>query len=228
MKILIIDVNYGDSSTGFIVKKVRDYLEQSGNKAIVCYGRGKRVKEKNVFKFGYDLETIFHAFLTRLTGYTGCFSFFSTIRLKKIIKKNKPDIIQIHELHGYFINVVSILKYIQKCNIPVVWTFHCEFMYTGKCGHALDCENYLDKCGHCPHLKDYPSSLFFDHTKSMLRSKLFAMSNFKLLHIVTPSKWLANRVIETTLNKYPISVIHNGIDSDIFHFYRLSCLDPYS
>lgn len=220
MKVLIIDVNYGDSSTGFIVKKTKEYLEYLGNETIACYGRGKRIKANNVFKFGYDLETIIHAFLTRITGYTGCFSFFSTMRLKRIIKKNKPDVIHIHELHGYFVNIISILKFIQKCSIPVVWTFHCEFMYTGKCGHAVECNNYLKECGHCPHLKDYPSSLFFDHTKRMLNSKLIAMNNFESLHIVTPSKWLSDRVLGTKLNKYHISIIHNGIDSDIFHFYN--------
>jgi len=224
MKVLIIDVNYKNSSTGFIVEKTKEYLEKKGDEAVVCYGRGEAVKDTQVYKFGLDFETIFHAFMTRITGFTGCFSALSTIKLKKIIKQTHPDIIHIHELHGYFVNITSVLKFIQKSNIPVVWTFHCEFMYTGKCGHALECKKYLDKCGGCPHLKEYPSSLFFDRTKTMLKQKKKIMLGFKKLFIVTPSKWLAQRVSDTYLKKFPISVVHNGVDTSVFNY----CGSDYS
>ena len=107
MRILLIDVNYKGSSTGNLVYELKKFIEKSGHEVLVCYGRGKRVQERGVYKFAYDMETYTHALLTRLTGYTGCFSFFSTTRLIEQIKRYKPDVIHIHELHAYFVNDVQ-------------------------------------------------------------------------------------------------------------------------
>ena len=99
MRILFIDVNYGVGSTGKIVKDLKVELEKQGHEVLACYGRGKKVKEKNVIKFGYDLETIFHAFLSRIIGIMGYFSYFSTKKLLKEIDKFNADIVNIHENH---------------------------------------------------------------------------------------------------------------------------------
>ena len=106
MKILLIDVNCKNSSTGKILYDLYTGVNESGNEAAVCYGRGKKIKEHNIFKFGLDVETYIHALLTRITGFTGCFSPFSTIRLIRFIKKFKPDVVHIHELHAYFVNIL--------------------------------------------------------------------------------------------------------------------------
>lgn len=88
MKVLLIDVNCKNSSTGKIVYDLYTGVNISGNEAAVCYGRGNIVKEHNIFKFSIDIETYIHAMLTRLTGYTGCFSPISTHRLLKFIKNS--------------------------------------------------------------------------------------------------------------------------------------------
>jgi len=217
MRILLIDVNCKNSSTGKIVYDLYSSIRENGDEAAVCYGRGEKISEPGIYKFGIDVETYFHALMTRITGYTGCFSPFSTHRLIKYIKKFKPDVVHIHELHAYFVNLSPLLNYLKKNNIKTVMTLHCEFAYTGKCGHSVECEKWKTECGNCPHLKDYPSTLFFDHTKSMFLKKKRLFDSFSNLTIVTPSQWLADRCRQSFLGKYPIKVINNGIDTNIFY-----------
>lgn len=219
MKVLYIDVNYKYSSTGKIVFDLFSQCKVNSIDAFVCYGRGPKVVEKDVFKFGLDWETKLHAFLTRVTGYTGCFSFFSTKRLISYIKKIKPDIIHIHELHAYFVNIKQLLGFLKKENYKVVFTNHCEFLYTGKCGHAKECIKYSLKCGKCPNVRGYPKSLFFDCTKRMLSIKksLFLNWNEKVF-ITCPSNWLNKKMDISFLKLFRREVIPNGIDTSTFKY----------
>lgn len=215
-RVLLIDVNCKGSSTGKIVYDLYCNLRADGRKAAICYGRGVLIEEENIYKFGLDWETRIHAGLSRVTGYNGYFSVLSTKRLIEYIEKFKPDIIHIHELHAYFVNIKPLITYIKQKKIPLIWTFHCEYMYTGKCGHAYECTNYQRECGNCPAVKDYPKSFFFDKTKQMLQMKKELLSGLAFT-IVTPSNWLADRVKTSFLKGKKIEVIHNGIDTDIFH-----------
>lgn len=217
MKVLLIDVNCGNSSTGKIVYDLYSRLNEHGDEAAVCYGRGARIREKNIYKFGLDWETVLHAGLTRLTGYTGCFSFFSTKRLLAFIRRFQPDVVHIHELHAYFVNLKPLLEYLKQHKIKTVLTLHCEFDYTGKCGHSFECENWKTQCHDCPHLREYPSVLWFDRTGKMFRQKKELFSGFENLQITAPSEWLADRIQQSFLKEYPVTVVHNGVDTDIFH-----------
>lgn len=217
MRVLLIDVNCKGSSTGQIVYNLYSHLNSHGDEAAVCYGRGERINERNIFKFGLDWETYLHAFLTRITGYTGCFSFFSTRRLIKFIETFRPDVVHIHELHAYFVNIKQLLEYLAEKKIKVVHTLHCEFSYTGKCGHSVECEKWKTECNNCPHLQDYVSTVLFDHTKHMQKVKREAFANIKDLVIIAPSKWLADRAKESFFRDRLVKVIHNGIDTNVFH-----------
>ena len=216
MKVLLIDVNCKNSSTGNIVYNLYNYINSSDDEAAICYGRGAKIQGKNIFKFGIDAETYLHALLTRITGFTGCFSFFSTRRLIKHIKIFAPDVVHIHELHAYFVNVKTLINFLKTNHIRTVMTLHCEFAYTGKCGHSVECEQWKTECKKCPHLKQYVSTMWFDHTNFMFKQKKKAFSNFYELSIITPSNWLAERVKDSFLKNYPLSVIHNGIDIQYF------------
>ncbi len=220
MKILLIDVNCKYSSTGKIVYDLYNRLNADGHEARIAYGRGDVIDELGIYKFGIDMETKKHALLARLTGKNGCYSPKSTARLIEYIKEFKPDIIHIHELHAYFVNITELLTFLKKEQIPIVWTFHCEYMYTGKCGFAYECENYKSGCGNCPYLRQYVSSLFIDQSAKLLAEKKKAMDGLNIKSIVTPSKWLADKTKETYLYKYDIQVIHNGIDTDGIFYPR--------
>ena len=217
MKVLLIDVNCKNSSTGKIVYDLYQNINTNGNEAAVCYGRGDKINEKGIFKFGIDMETLAHALMTRITGYTGCYSFFSSIRLKNFIKKFKPDIVHIHEMHAYFLNIKPLLSYLRKKEIKTVFTMHCDFMFTGKCGCAYECEKWKDGCGKCPRIKEYPKSLFFDRTAEMYKAKKKLFIGWKDIEIVFPSKWLLNRAEQSFFKENIFHVIHNGIDENIFY-----------
>lgn len=215
-RILLIDVNCKNSSTGKIVYDLYQGIINDGRDAAICYGRGKKIKENQIFKFGIDGETILHAALARITGYNGYFSPLSTMRLIHFIKQYKPDLIHIHELHAYFVNIKTLIEFIKKEKIPLIWTFHCEYMYTGKCGHAYGCTKFEDECGNCPAVKEYPASFYFDKTKQMLRMKKKLLENLDMT-IVTPSQWLADRVKLSFLKDKKVKVIYNGVDTNKFY-----------
>ena len=218
MRILLIDVNCKHSSTGKIVYDLYTALNNDGHMAAICYGRGPKVNEPNIYRFSSPAEVYFHALMTRMTGLTGCYSYFATRELIRFIEKFEPDVVHIHELHAYFVNIAPLINYLKTKNIKTVWTFHCEFMYTGKCGHAYDCERWKAGCGNCPNIKEYPRSLFFDFTKRMFYKKKSLFADFENLIIVTPSKWLADRVKSSFLSGKDIRVINNGINTEeIFH-----------
>ncbi len=219
MRVLLIDVNCKNGSTGKIVYDLYQRLRADGHEAAVCYGRGEVVDGENIYKFGMDAETNVHAGLSRLLGLNGCFSPLSTKKLLRFVEAFDPDVVHIHELHAYFVNIKPLLRYLKKKKIKVIWTFHCEYMYTGKCGHAYECERWKTECGHCPAVRDYPKSLFFDFTKKMFRDKKKLLSDWDF-QIVTPSAWLADRVKQSFLKEKPISVIHNGIDTERIFYLR--------
>lgn len=215
-RVLLIDVNCKFSSTGKIVYNLFKGLKEDGREAAICYGRGDEIHEEGIYKFGSDWETNIHAGLARITGYNGCFSPLSTKRLIAYIEEFQPDVIHIHELHAYFVNIKPLLEYIKKRKIKVVWTFHCEYMYTGKCGYTYDCKKYMSGCDNCPAIKEYPKSILFDKTKQMYLIKKKLLEDMDV-EIITPSKWLADRVKLSFLKDKKIRVIHNGIDINIFH-----------
>ena len=222
MRVILIDVNYKNSSTGKIVHDIARQLIADGHVAKVLYGRGLDLSDRIGEKISFNWENYLHAMMTRLSGLVGFFSYFSTRRLIKRINEFRPDVVHLHELHGYYVNIKTVIDFLKEMKIPVIWTFHCEFMYTGKCGHAYSCEQWKTECIKCPQLRVYPASLFFDFTNFMFNQKKEYMKDFHRLHIVSPSKWLADRVEESFLQKKKISIIHNGIDTRNIFFPRES------
>lgn len=217
MRVLLIDVNCKSSSTGKIVYDLYSYLREQGHEAAICYGRGKLIEEPDIYRFSPQWEVYAHAALTRITGLTGCFSPIATWRLIEFIKKYKPDVIHIHELHAYFVNLKPLINYIKKSGIKTVWTFHCEYMYTGKCGVSIDCERWKVGCGNCPYLDEYVATRWFDFTHKMWKEKKKMFEGWKNLTIITPSQWLANRVNLSFLKGVSVHVVHNGVNTKVFH-----------
>ncbi|MEH0093536.1 glycosyltransferase [Vibrio metschnikovii] len=220
MKVLLIDVNYQHSSTGKIVHDLAHELINSGHQSRVLFGRGDKINNNIATRIASTWEVYFHALMTRLTGLVGVFSYFATKKVISEIKKFQPDVVHLHELHGYYLNYSEIIHFLKESNIPVVWTFHCEFAYTGKCGYAYDCEKWKTECSSCPQIKEYPTSLHFDFTRHMFNKKKNDFSGFRLLTIVTPSSWLAQRVKQSFLSQHDVRVIHNGIDTDTVFYPR--------
>ena len=219
MKIALIDVNYGGSSTGKIVSDIRANLFKWGNQSIACFGRGKTTRgsaDDEAIKICKDYEVYFNIMTCRLTGRVDPFLKCSNDRLVNLLNDFKPDIIHLHDLHGYFINIKNLVEWISEMKIPTVWTFHCDYMFTGRCGFSLECDRWTTGCQKCPNLSRYPRVWFFDHAEDMLIEKQKIFANLQHLEIVAPSKWLAQRIKQSFLSNRNISVIPNGLDVDIF------------
>jgi putative colanic acid biosynthesis glycosyltransferase len=217
MKILHVDVNYNHSSTGRIVYELSRAAKEQGHSVLATYGRGQKVDDLDAFKFGYDFETVIHAVLTRITGLTAYYSPFSTYRLINKIKRYKPDLVHLHDLHGYFLNIGSLVNYLKKTNIKVIWSFYCEFMYTGKCANTKSCERFETECNNCPLLHDYPKSFVMDFTRFMYLQKKRWFNDFdQLKYIVPTAEWMNQKLKRTFLKSFPTYKIINGIDTSIF------------
>ena len=216
MKIMYINATYKQGSHGMMVSHLHQHMKHLGHQSYVCYGRGKKVKEKGVYKIASSIEVKMHALLTRLTGFHGFFSPFSTFKLKRLIKTIKPEIIHIHELHPYYLNMDAVIKYIKKQNIKTYFTFHSEMMFTGKCGVSQGCNKFEETCNHCPLVKEYPKSLVFDQVKPMYQWRKKAFKDFNNLTIIAPSQFMINQVKRSFLKDYPVIHLQNGIDESNF------------
>lgn len=216
MRIIQIDVNYDHSSTGKIVKDLQTALKSAGHECLVAYGRGDSVASSDVIRIATSGEVIFHAAMTRVTGLTGYFSPIATMKIMRLLKEFRPDVLHVHELHGYYVNAERVLNYASELGCKIVWTFHCEFSYTGKCGYALNCQKWKNTCGSCPQLHEYPKSLLFDATRWMLDRKKRLFTDLSNLTITTPSEWLSRRARDSVAGLHRIMTIPNPIDTSIF------------
>ena len=225
MKILFIDVNYALGSTGGIVKALTEQLRTQGHEVLVLYGRGgDSLEAKKVAK---PIEVYLDVFLTRLTGFIGIFSPLSTRRVIAEIESFKPDVVHLHDLHGYFINFMHLANYLKAQNISTVWSFHSEFMYTGKCAHSYDCNAWQTHCDQCPQIDSYPKSWWFDQTSLMFDAKKKLFKNWDAFRIIIASEWLKVRCDRSEIcgNNRKV-VIPNPVAKDFFNIIK-DRLMPY-
>ena len=220
MKILQINCVYKSGSTGKIVYDIHTGLKNSGVESVVCYGLGPKVNEENVYRTLSKLHRSCNSLATRFTGvkYGGCL--LSTKKLIGIIKREKPDIVHLHCINGYMVNIYKLVGYLKKSGIKTVLTLHAEFMHTGNCGHAFECEKWKTGCGKCPRLKAETKSFFIDGThKSWVKMKK-AYDGFEKLRVVSVSPWLMERAKQSPiLADKNHSVVFNGLDTDVFKLY---------
>jgi putative colanic acid biosynthesis glycosyltransferase len=217
MKVALVDVNYGSGSTGKIVADLVEGLSRRGHDACAYYGRGKAIAgEPRARRISPPMEVLIHGAATRLTGFTDGFSPVATRRLIGELERLRPDVVHLHDIHGYFIDIPELCAYLKRSNTATVWTFHCEFMYTGRCGYAMDCERWKTGCKSCPDLSRYPKTWFFDFADRMYREKRDLFAGFRRLRLAAPSAWLASRMRESMVGDKPIDVVPNGLSTHIF------------
>lgn len=222
MKILQINAFYGFGSTGRIVKQLDNRITAENYDSYICYGRDVSInsyESKNIFKVGTKRDYIVHKLTTHILGYQNLSSVRATEKLVRYIEQIKPDIIHLHILHGHYLNIRVLFNYIRKKDIPVVWTFHDCWAFTGHCGYFFDvcCDKWKDGCELCPLKKSYPRSMFFDRSREQWLEKKELYSQYQNLHIVTVSKWLEKLVIDSFLRDRDIRTIYNGVDCSIFY-----------
>ena len=213
----IVQINsYSNGSTGHIANAIHEALLANGHNSLFAYGNGPDIP-KGGYRIGSKTDFLCHTLVSLFTGLHGYSSVFSTLRLINKLKEFNPDIVHLHNLHGSYLNLDIILRYLSKHNVKTVITVHDCWIYTGKCYHYYEanCDRYLHHCGNCPQLSMYPKSYWFDFTAKMLKDKQQLLGAIQNLSVVTISDWLQNQVKKTFLGTRTVTTIRNGV-SDMF------------
>jgi putative colanic acid biosynthesis glycosyltransferase len=219
MKILQVNSVYKKGSTGKIISDIHTVLKERNYESVVCYGRGEKFYESSVYKTSSEISAKWSALSARITGIPYASSYYSTSELINVINKEKPDIVHLQCINGFFVNIYKLLNFLKRENIKTVLTLHAEFMYTGSCGHAFECEKWKSGCGKCPQLWEATKSLFFDRTDTAWLKMRDAFKDFHNLTIVSVSGWLEDRAKQSPiLRNKKFVTIENGIDTEnVFH-----------
>lgn len=218
----IVQINGGaKGSTGKIMMGIAEVAGAQGHEVMcaspITTTNRDAGEDCGYYRIGTFNSRRVNVALARITGFNGCFAWFETYKLLKKIDEFKPDIIHFHNLHDSYINLPMLFSYIKKHNVPTVWTLHDCWAFTGQCPYftIAKCDKWKTGCRNCPQYKEYPASLY-DNTKRMWNLKKKWFTGIENMTIVTPSKWLAELAKESYLQGYPIEVINNGIDLDVF------------
>lgn len=220
MPILIqIDSCLGKGSTGRITESIGLIMKRLGWDCYVVHGDRYAGETKlESMKTVSRVQEYLHALGSILFDRHGLFSSSQTRRIMEKVRDMKPDIIQLHCVHGYYINYEILFEFLHEMDVPVVWTFHDCWAFTGHCAHFdfAGCDKWKTGCYACELLKEYPRSVFIDNSKDNWLRKRKSFTSVDKLHIVAVSKWLSDIVGHSFMQKYPIEVIHNGIDLSVF------------
>ena len=214
-KVLYINSVCGFGSTGRIVA---DLTKTDDYESLVCFGRKKDFANVNSFQFANFFDNAFGAIRTILFDNNLNICTNATRRLIKKIKEYNPDIIHLHNIHGYYVNVEMLINFLKEYGKPVVWTFHDCWPFTGYCSDAyyVNCEKYQKECVNCDHWFAYPFSLFKQNVTKDFNRKKELLRGFDNLTIVTPSKWLGGICNLSFLRNMNTVTVNNGIDLNDF------------
>lgn len=219
MRVLQINTVYGQGSTGKIVKAIHDMAQDEYIDCMCAcrYLQTMKTSENDVVEISSKWDSRCHGLISRYTMFKGIGSCLKTAIFLKKVEKYRPDLIHLHNLHGSYINIPMLMRYIKKRKIAVIWTLHDCWPLTAICSHftIANCNRWRDGCCACAQKRKY-SSAPFDMTRYVWKLKKKWFTGIERMTIVTPSNWLANVVNKSFLNIYPIRTIYNGIDLDVF------------
>lgn len=228
MKVIQINVVYKIGSTGRIIDDINDTLILNKHESYILYAVGPKSKSSNIKKIAYKYELSFYRIMSSIFGLQYNSSFFSTMRIFSFIKKIKPDIVHLHVINGYTVNIYKLLEYLSKKNLKTVISLHSEYMFTGSCGHSYDCDKWKTGCGNCPIRWEATHSYFLDRTKKAWNLMYNSVNSMNNVVFTSVSTWLYNKAViaPITANKKNYLVL-NGINTNIFKFKENNKLKPY-
>lgn len=214
MRIAQINVTCDQGGTGKIALAISELLTQNEIKNVILYS-SKKSDYPNGIKYTTRFSVKMHALISRVLGNYGFDNKIATRTLISHLKRIKPEIIHIHNVHSHDCDLTMLFNYIRKNQIKVYWTFHDCWAFTGYCPYfdMVGCDQWKTECRNCTQRKHY--SWFFDRSNANFRKKRALFDGVDVT-IVTPSHWLCNLVKQSFLKDYPVKVIHNGIDLAVF------------
>lgn len=212
-----------NTSTGRIMQEIGELAMANGWESYIAYSYGRdgmKPCQSNLLPIGNKWDVALHGVITRLFDAHGLVSQIATQKLVKQIEELKPDVIHIHNIHGYFLNYQILFNFLVQSDIPVIWTIHDCWLYTGHCYYYtfIGCNKWQTGCGHCPQQRKFPASWLIDRSRRNYidKEKAFTSLPKGLLTLVPVSEWMAGEMNRSFLSGCDIRVIHNGIDTDTF------------
>lgn len=217
-KLLQISLEVNSGSVGRIAEQIGETAMANGWQSYITYARNHLPSKSNTIRIGSKLDVYWHGVMTRLFDTHCLHSTVATKRLVEQIKNIAPDVILLHHIHGYFLNMKVLFEYLASIETPIVWVFHDCWSMTGHCAHfeSAQCDRWKSGCYDCPQKGEYPASALFDRSRKNYIEKRELFTSVKNMTIVPVSNWLGNIVKESFLSKYNVEVIHNGIDISTF------------
>lgn len=216
----MINVVCGIRSTGRICTNFATALEAQGHEVKIAYGREEVPEQfqKYAIRIGSDLDIKLHGLKARLLDGCGFGSRRATKRFIKWVKEYDPNVIHLHNIHGYYINIEVLFNYLKICGKKIIWTLHDCWAFTGHCVYFdyARCDKWKIGCHHCPQKKEYPTCVGLDKSKKNYKRKKVLFTNIPEMTLVTPSKWLGDLVEESYMAGYHLQVIYNGVDTNVF------------
>lgn len=215
-----------NTSTGRIMQEIGELAMQNGWENYIAYSRGRdgiKPCKSHIIPVGNCWSVAWHGIMTRFFDSHGLESERATRKFVRQIEELKPDIIHIHNVHGYFLNYKILFNYLAHCDIPVIWTVHDCWLYTGHCYHYMyvGCNKWQTECGSCPQKHKFPKSWLFDRSHQNFLDKKSAFTSIPKdrLTIIPVSEWIKGEMEKSFLKGYNMKVIHNGINLDVFNIY---------
>ena len=219
MKYLFINVTAGFGSTGRIVAETCRKLIKEGHRCLIGYGREENgCPDLDTLRIGTDLDVKINAGLSRFLDNSGFGLRGSTREFLKKVRAYDPDVIWLHNVHGYYLHVGELFSYLRTCGKPIYWTLHDCWAMTGHCAYFdyAGCDRYKTHCHDCPEKKQYPASLLLDNSSRNYEKKKALFTGIPNVKLIVPSHWLEARVKAGFLGEYPVEVRYHEVDREIF------------
>ena len=220
MKIVEINTVCGTGSTGKITVDIYKLAKAAGYIPLIAYGRGKSPEGITTYKISNSFDFTRHVLVNFFQGKSGFASREVTKKFLNWLEQIQPNLLHLHNIHGFYLHTGMLFRYIKERNIPVIWTLHDCWLLTGQCAffEYSGCKKWQTRCYDCPVFRtEYPYSLFKDNSNNNYIVKKESFTGVNNLTIVTPSQWLSDIVSCSFLKEYPKFVIPNGIDLQLFH-----------
>lgn len=224
MKYVQINMTCGVWADSIILKKHRE-LVAAGDESWFFWGRGEREQDEHLQRFGTRAGVYLDWLTTHLDGRPGFHSKYATRQLLRKLDAIDPDIVHLHVLTGYYINVEMLFNWLLHHSCKVIWTLHDCWDFTGHCIYFTyaKCNQWQTGCADtcaCPQKREYPEHWFASDArvrKNYARKReLFTALPSERVQLITPSKWLAALVKQSYLGKYDVKVVNNTVNDDVF------------
>lgn len=216
--LLQINATVNSGSVGRIAEQIGQAAKAEGWRSYIAYARHAQPSQSELLKIGSRPAIYFHGFQSRLFDNHGLASAAATRQFIRRLESVKPDLVHLHNIHGYYLHYPLLFAYLAAADVPVVWTLHDCWPFTGHCAHFsfAGCTKWQTLCHHCEQSRTYPASLFADRSERNYRDKLRAFTSLRQLTLVPVCRWMADLAGRSFLGNYPIRTIYNGVDTALF------------